>query len=571
MIIEKEELDIFTDPIVNQPLYAHQKFVLNHDDWDQLKIHTPTSSGKTLSAVLFALKAKYNHPSNLVKTILTYPTNLLSQKQFELSIVKGLVEWIGAKERTRGVLHPIKKTIEPGWSNFFSTYSNGAPTIVFDLPAKLDQAKLWVTILNSEILYHMFTEENRLELGKKKGKYLFNILDTLSQRDHILITSPDLLGYVAQQCYSVSSGWYNQRWKDELSLSLSEHRIVVDEYHFYDPYTAINLEKTLDKLNTEKTLILSATERSGYFNSAIVCPVNELEQDFAKDSVGKHTASYSIEVQLIDNELNIDTVEKNSKLRTINFFNSVITAHEICEQLKNEGIQYTEWTGIQKKSAESDNLIIATSAAEVGLDLEIFEMHTQFWGLDWEIPSLIQRIGRIGRFKSEYPFKAYIHISDTQQKQLIKSIFQENSTLTKNQLSAFLYEKYGEKSFNPKDYVSYYLWNENDMQQLKNKWMLIGSRISFYFRPPQSQAVFDWNHHKFVYNKRTIENQYHIELIKEVTQEPFWSTFGLSEYKVLHKKSKDERNWEKPYEGKLFPLQTSKKKFVSFSDQSNII
>lgn len=571
MIIEKEELDIFTDPLVNKPLYAHQKFVLNHDDWDQLKIHTPTSSGKTLSAVLFALKPKFDNPSNLVRTILTFPTNLLSQKQFESSILDGLINYVGAQENTRGVLHPIKRKIEPGWNDFFTLYSNGAPTIVFDLPAGLNHAKLWITILNSEILHHMFTEENRLELGQKKGKYLFNILDTLSQRDHILITSPDLLGYVAQQCYSISSGWYYKRWKDDLSLSLSEHRIVVDEYHFYDPYTEINLEKTLDKLNAEKALILSATERSGYFNNANVCSVTELEQDFAKNYVGKYTASYPIDVQLVDDELNIDTIEKNPKLRTINFFNSVITAHEICEQLKNEGIPFTEWTGIEKKSTKSDKLIIATSAAEVGLDLEIYEMRTQFWGLEWEIPSLIQRIGRIGRFKSDYPFKAFIHIADTQQKQLIKSIFHENSTLTKNQLSASLYEKYGEKSFNPKDYVSYYLWNENDMQQLKNKWMLISSRISFYFRPPQSQAVFDWNHHKFVYNKRTIENQYHIEMIKEVTQEPFWSTFGLSEYKVLQKKRKDERTWEKPYEGKIYPLQTSKKKFVSILNQSNII
>lgn len=571
MIIEKEELDRFTDPLVNKPLYAHQKYVLNHDDWDQLKIHTPTSSGKTLSAVLFALKAKFDNPSTLVKTILTFPTNLLSQKQFEASIVDGLTNWVGAQERIRGVLHPVKNTIEPGWSNFFTSYSNGAPTIVFDLPAKLEHSKLWVTILNSEILYHMFTEENRLELGKRKGKYLFNILHTLSQRDHILITSPDLLGYVAQQCYSVSSGWYYKRWKDELSVSLSEHRIVVDEYHFYDPYTAINLEKTLDRLNAEKILILSATERSGYFNHADVCSVTELEQDFAKDNIGKHIASYPIDVQLIDDELNIDAIERNPSFPTINFFNSVITAHEICEQLKNEGIRYTEWTGIEKKSDESDKLIIATSAAEVGLDLKINEMHTQFWGFGWEIPSLIQRIGRIGRFKSDRPFKAYIHISDTQQKPLIKSIFHEYSTLTKNQLSSSLYEKYGEKAINSKDYVSYYLWDENGMNQLKNKWMLIDNQISFYFRPPQSQAVFDWNHHKFVYNKRTIENQYHIEMIKEVTQEPFWSTFGLSEYKILQKKSKEERTWEKPYEGKLYPLQTSKKKFVHLAEQSNII
>ena len=102
MIIEKEELNIFTDPLVNKPLYAHQKYVLNHDGWDQLKIHTPTSSGKTLSAVLLPFKAKFDNPSTLVKTILTFPTNLLSQKQFEASIVDGLTNWVGAQERIRG-------------------------------------------------------------------------------------------------------------------------------------------------------------------------------------------------------------------------------------------------------------------------------------------------------------------------------------------------------------------------------------------------------------------------------------------------------------------------------------
>ncbi len=231
MIIEQEELKRFSDSKVKKPLYAHQKFVLNYETGNQLKIHVPTSGGKTLSAVLFALKEKFESQDNLVRTIVTYPTNLLSQNQFEQSIVMGLTEWIGAKEKIRGVLHPVTRKIESGWSTFFGNYGGGAPTIVFELPVNLGKSNLYLTILNGEILFNMFDEENRVELGDKKGNYLKNILSTLDNRDHILITSPDLLGYVAQQCYGFPNTWYKARWKDDLSLLFWGHKIVVDEYH----------------------------------------------------------------------------------------------------------------------------------------------------------------------------------------------------------------------------------------------------------------------------------------------------------------------------------------------------
>lgn len=568
MIIEKEELGLFNDTKVRKPLYAHQKFVLNYDNWDKLKIHVPTSGGKTLSAVLFALKEKYVFPSTSVRTILTYPTNLLSQNQFEASVIRGLHEWIGAKEIERGVLHPVKKRIVPGWNSFFGVYGGGAPTIVFELPPKLGRTKLWLTILNGEILFNMFDEENRLELGEKKGKYLLNVLDTLSQRDHILITSPDLLGYVAQQCYSISGGWYRQRWKDQLSLYFWEHKVVIDEYHFYDPYTYINLERTLEKLNIEKILLLSATKKKAYFEHAKILSTTELEEEFTKDQVGTHIASYPIEVNLMEGDMNPQEVPA---LETIYFFNSVIIAHEIAEQLRNRKIDVTEWTGIQKTSDKLNKLIIATSAAEVGLDLELYEMHTEFWGYDWEIPSLIQRIGRVGRFKSKYPFRGFIHIDHAKEAWVLKEKFDRYEILTKDQFTSLLYEAYGEQVFDPTSYVSYYLWDEEQKQKLKGIWGVIESKMSFYFRPPQSQAVFDWGGHKFVYNKAPIENRYHIELVRKITNCPFWKSFRLSEYKILDRKSKEERSWKKPYTGKLQPSHESKKWFISWNEDNNII
>ncbi|MEM0466081.1 MAG: helicase-related protein [Candidatus Thermoplasmatota archaeon] len=569
MRIEKEELILFSDNKVKKPLYAHQKFVLNHDDWDQLKIHVPTSAGKTLCAVLFGLKEKYDNPSKMVKTLLIYPTNLLSQNQFEKSIIRGLTDWIGANKREQKLLNPVKRQLIPGWNGFFNECAGGAPTIVFDLPAKLGSEKLWLTILNGEILFRMFTEENKIELGEKKGKYLFNILDVLSQRNHIILTSPDLIGYIAQQCYSMSAGWYNQRWKDDLSVFLWGHRAVVDEYHFYDPYTYINVEKTLEKLNIEKILLLSATKKAFYFKNASLLSIQDLETDFNNDQVDTHIASYPIDIDLIDDELKIR--DCCPELETIYFFNSVVVAHELAEQLRKKGICLTEWTGIQKTQNSVNKLIIATSAAEVGLDLQLYEMHTEFWGLDTEIPSLVQRIGRIGRFKSDYPFKAFIHIGNSQQPYVLKKIFNEHETISKDKFTELLYEAYGETPFDPTNFVSHYLWDEEQKQRLREEWGIIDSKISFHFRPPQSQAVFKWNNHIFVYNKFPIENQYHIELIKKYTDIPFWKSFGLSEYEVKEKKSKDERSWKKPYVGKLYPLHDSKKWFVYTSEDKNII
>jgi hypothetical protein len=564
MIIEKQEFSRFKDLKVRKPLYAHQKYVLNYSDWNLLKIHVPTSGGKTLSAIFFALKEKYENPNKLVRTVLTYPTNLLSKNQFEASVIRGLTGWVGAREILRGMLHPVKRTIEPyDWTDFSEMC--GAPTIVFELPTKLGKSKLWISVLNGEILFNMFSEENRIELGERKGRYLLNVLETVMNHDHVLITSPDLLGYVAQERYSIAGGWYRQRWKDELSVKFWEHNVVVDEYHFYDPYTYINLENTLKKLNIEKILLLSATEKSSYFQNAEMVSFNKIEEEFSKDRTDIKIASYPIEVNLVEEKIKVDP----SPLETIYFFNSVIIAHEIANDLRKNNVRLTEWTGIEKSKDKLNKLIIATSAAEVGLDLRLQEMHTEFWGQDWEIPSLIQRIGRIGRFESKYPFRAFIYIKDAQEKHLIKDIFDNNETMTKDKFTELLYEKYGSWQFDPKDYVSYYLWDEKLKEELKEKWQVINAKINFYFRPPQTHAVFVWGTHKFVYNRFVIENRYDTKLVKRITDTPFWRTFGLPEYEITDKKT--IREWKKPYNGKLGMPPTMSKKWFIFTEQNENI
>jgi len=472
-----------------------------------------------------------------------------------------LVEWIGAKEIVRGMLHPVKRTIEPyNWEDF--SEMSGAPTIAFELPIELGKEKLWVSVLSGEILFNMFDEEHKVELGTKKGRYILNILDTLMTKNHLLITSPDLLGYVAQQCYKVSSNFYNPRWKDELSVKFWEHDIVVDEYHFYDPYTYINLENTLEKLNAKRILLLSATQKGTHFKDAKILSINELEEEFSENKVEERIASYPIEVNLVEDSLNVKAYVKSP---TIYFFNSVVTAHEIANALREKKIKLTEWTGIEKSKDKLNNLIIATSAAEVGLDLPIQEVHTEFWGQDWEIPSLIQRIGRVGRFKSQTSFRAFIYIKDAEQANIIKDIVSNKDTINKDEFTELLYEKYGSLNFNPEDYVSYYLWNDDLKNKLKRKWQIIQDKINFFFRPPQSQAVFDWNGHKFVYNRFVIESRYNIEHTKVVTDLPFWNNMGLSEFEIKDKKAKIE--WKKPYDGKIGVPPTKSRKWFIFNNK----
>src|SRR4030042_3335660 len=269
MEVVAERLPVYSDSLLKQPIYAHQKFLLHSSDFKQLKVHISTCGGKTLSAILFALSDSYKDPSVQIRTIFTYPTNLLSKDQFENSLIKGLTHWVCATLIHKGVINPVRQCFESNDSAFAEQVTVGAPTYVFQLPEHLDNKTLYLTVVTGEVLQYLFNLENIIELGKRKGTYLFNILRCLNQNNHILVTSPDLLGYVAPHCYSVSGSFYNPRWQDELEVMLSEHKIVIDEYHYYDPYTYINFNNTLNKLSPEQVLLLSATKVSNYFSDAV--------------------------------------------------------------------------------------------------------------------------------------------------------------------------------------------------------------------------------------------------------------------------------------------------------------
>ncbi|MDF0643787.1 MAG: helicase-related protein [Nitrospira sp.] len=401
-----------------------------------------------------------------------------------------------------------------------------------------------MTVLTGEGLQHLFSEENIVELGRRKGTFLLAVLDVLNQRDHIILCSPDLLGYVAQRCYSVTGNFYNTRWRDELELKLAEHQVVIDEYHFYDPYTYLNLSGALEKLGTVRWLCLSATGRSDYFSDA---DTFDPGGSTAASPAEERIASHPIELYLHRDDIRI--VDRSPQHRVIYFYHSVIAVHETAEALRSAGTRLIEWTGIQKTHNDEARLVVATSAAEVGLDLPFREVHTEFWGNNWEVSSIIQRIGRVGRSDEAGRSQAHIWITG-REPGLLFSLLNNKSTLTKGEFGELLLKTFGELAFRPEDYVSYYLWDEDKVRALRRFWQVPPEvrKLRFHFRPPNSQAVFNWHGTRFAYDWVPIANRYQLESVADLTDLPFWHEMGYSEWRVAAPLEK--REYHQRYEGK---------------------
>lgn len=456
-----------------------------------------------------------------------------------------MVEWVGAERIATGAINPMERRFIHDTARFEEVARRGVPTYVFRLPRRVGGRDLYVTVLTGEGLQHLFSQERIVELGRRKGTYLLAILDVLNQRDHIILCSPDLLGYVAQRCYSVTGNFYNARWRDELELKLAEHQVVIDEYHFYDPYTYLNLSGALEKLGATRWLCLSATGRSGYFPEAEI--LDSSSQYLQACRAGERVASHEIEVSLHRDDMRIG--DRSPRDRVIYFFHSVIAAHETAEVLRSAGVALTEWTGIQKTENDEARLVVATSAAEVGLDLPFREVHTEFWGNGWEVASIIQRIGRVGR--SDVAGRSLAHLWVTgREPGLLFSLLDGRSTLTKAEFSELLLETFGEPTMRPEDYVSYYLWDEAKARALRRFWQVPPEvrRLRFHFRPPNSQAVFNWHGTRFAYDWVPIANRYQLERVAELTDLPFWHEMGYSEWRVGA--ALEKREYGQRYEGK---------------------
>lgn len=549
MELTAERLPLFRDEPLLRPVYAHQKFLRHDAHFDKLKVHVATAGGKTLGGILFALRDTFSDPSAIVRTILTYPTNLLSRDQFEHSVVRALTDWVGAEQPRIGVINPVKRCFEQSSLPFADAVSLGAPTYVFALPPSMGGRDLYVTVMTGEGLQHLFSQENIVQMGRRKGTYLLAVLDVLNQRDHIIVCSPDLLGYVAQRCYSVTGNFYNSRWRDELEIKLANHKVVIDEYHFYDPYTYLNLRGTLEKLGAHQQLFLSATGVQDYFPDADVLDPAQWMPRWTSLAEGENVASYPIEVLLHSSEIGIADVSPPCDV--IYFYHSAIAAHQVADDLRARGVEATEWTGIRKSAGRRTKLTVATSAAEVGLDLPFREVHTEFWGNAWEVPSLLQRIGRVGRSPAAGNSRAHIWITG-REPVLLPQRIQGLNEISKAEFGRLLRETFGgNECLCPANYVSYYLWDERLTRELRRFWQMPphdNSKLRFHFRPPNSQAIFNWDGWRFVYDWIPIANRYRLSKMQDVTDMPFWQEMGYSEWKVVE--PLERRQYHQRYEGK---------------------
>ena len=125
MELAAQILPLVEDKRLLRPVYPHQRFLLHEDAFKQLKVHVPTAGGKTLGALLFALRNTFRSPSTPVRAIFTYPTNLLSKDQFERSIVRGLREWVGAGSVGAGAIDPASRAFVPDNSSFEQVIARG--------------------------------------------------------------------------------------------------------------------------------------------------------------------------------------------------------------------------------------------------------------------------------------------------------------------------------------------------------------------------------------------------------------------------------------------------------------
>ena len=501
LTITPEVLDVFPPPpqygdIWNEGLvYAHQYTALMTDA-RSLKIHAPTATGKSRAAAFFAVSPYHLH-NDMISATFAYPTNILTDQQFENGLIDGLRENLDYRDLGEGAWPP------------YHSDGMGIPYKRLKTPEgeELTVAKLTGKILADALL------DDAIRGGK--ADVLEKFMDWLNQRHNFLIASPDVLAYASHELYGSASFYYHSGRKTRLHSLLRGRTLVLDEYHEYDSFTLINLERLLadSDLSPKRVLLLSATGREDFFPDI---PVLHLQKNLPSPASTK-VASSSIYLTFHFEEEVPSTIA--SEGLSLYIHDSVVQNRLRCSQLRKEGTPVVQWDGTRKDSVKNTDLgsmyhnIMGTSAVEVGLDTAANAVITE-WHPAWvSIDHIVQRIGRAGRRKSSIPSLADVYVFDDNMKGELSRM--EGLSLTKDELSAMLYkiyQGYYKRSFNRKDYVSYYFSNEGEEELRKQHYLDPYDRLRFSFRPPGSLALFldrtESEPYLFLYDKVLITNRY---------------------------------------------------------------
>ncbi|MEM0073111.1 MAG: hypothetical protein QXT41_00140 [Thermoplasmatales archaeon] len=480
-------------------LYAHQYSALT-TRLKKGRIHAPTSTGKSRAASFFAVAPFHRNESDLIKATFAYPTNILTEQQFERSLAEGLIENLGYTDlghstwpaNSLSISIPFWRLGIPGGEELYIVKLTGT-----DLAAALNESSL------------------------RKADILEDFLDWLNQRHSFLVASPDVIAYAVHEVYASSSFYYHSSVKRRVHSMLRGRTLILDEYHQYDPFTLINIENLLDSnlLLPDRVLLLSATKKDDYFPGIPEIPI----PDSLPSPVTSRTASRGITVNFhFEEKMPFPTPETNGLV--IYIHDSVVTNRVRCSELRRQGIPVVQWDGTRKDRVASDelgtryHLILGTSAIEVGLDIDADALKTEWWHSWMSADHIIQRIGRVGRREGNVPAVADVFIPGALSADSFPArreiANRSGSSMTKAEFTAMLLDSEQTRSFKREDYVSYYYNKESGGEEelRRLKYLNPHEKLRYSFRIPGSQSLFldktDKDPFLFIYETAAIINRY---------------------------------------------------------------
>ncbi len=486
----------FQDMWVSGALHDHQYRALVTSERAG-RIHAPTGTGKSRAASFFAVSPYHRGTAERIQATFAYPTNLLTNHQFEEGLVDGLVQNLGYRRIKRDAWRPDARD---------------GPQVPYQRLAIPGGGELRIAKLTGVDMAGLLRgwREHR-----GKADFLQDFLDWLNQGHNFLVASPDLLAYAANERYGSSSMKYHEGVKRRLHSLLRGRTLVLDEYHHYDAFTLINLERLVGDavLGPARLLLLSATRRLDFFHTI---PGDIPGADLPKP-MGARTASRHIRVEFHFSPTPAPR-DPGSGL-ALYIHNSVVENRRRCSRLRDCGVRLVQWDGTRKDEPKGRlgldiHLVLGTSSIEVGLDLDADTLVTE-WSPSWMAPEQItQRIGRVGRREFGSTATALIHVPGATQYLREKLGEYHGKSLSKDGLHGLLCEASPSPPLRRENYISEY-YPPGGQDQLVAKGLLEpGEELRYTFRPPGMQALFlDRSEDPpflFPYDKAPIINRYEV-------------------------------------------------------------
>ncbi|MBM3302780.1 MAG: hypothetical protein FJY85_22890, partial [Deltaproteobacteria bacterium] len=319
-------------------------------------------------------------------------------------------------------------------------------------------------------------------------------------------------------------------WRDKkkrLANLLRGRTLVIDEYHMYDPYSLVNLERLLEEesLRPSRVLLLSATPAQDFFPA-----IGPLSSSARLPSPADEIVSGSpVDVHLHFDEFPEPFVDSEGAL-TLWIHNSVVENRRRAERLRKQGIPFIQWDGTRKdERVEKARLILGTSAVEVGLHLpDARKLFTEWWPTFVQGSQIVQRIGRIGRDGGGQIAEAHVFITpDAELKSDLSAL--DGRSLAQEELLAELEQMRPPRYFNRENQISYYFGKEDEPGVRERLGLHSRDRLRYSFRIPGTQALFvDYDGHTFIYEEQVITRRYDVVPAMSERISSAWRTFALT-------------------------------------------